>query len=98
MESKEVAASYFAALANGESPFFKPKNKWSQPGNNKFSDLKNNLDKVCKMFEHVMIDTSVNITVKPDGTMMKSVGLVAVPVWSAAIGLCAVLCGFFAAL
>ena len=36
MESKEVAASYFAALANGESPFFKPKNKWSQTGNNKF--------------------------------------------------------------
>lgn len=25
MEAKEVAASYLAALANGESPFFKPK-------------------------------------------------------------------------
>lgn len=34
-----------------------------------------------------MIDTSVNMTVKSKGAMMKSVGLVAVPVWSAAIGL-----------
>lgn len=50
------------------------------------------------MFERVMIDTSVNMTVKSEGAMIKSVGLVAVPVWSAAIGLCAVLCGFFAAL
>ncbi|MFW0716688.1 nuclear transport factor 2 family protein [Pedobacter sp. N23S346] len=85
MEAKEVVASYFDALANGEVEkalsFFTPETKWSQPGNNKFSGLKNNLDEIFKMFEGIMTDTSGNMTVKPDGAMMESGELVAVPVW-----------------
>lgn len=85
MEAKEIVASYFDALANGEVQkalsFFTPETKWSQPGNNKFSGLKNNLDEIFKMFEGIMSDTSGNMTVRPNGAMTESGSFVSVPVW-----------------
>ncbi|MCF2443363.1 nuclear transport factor 2 family protein [Dyadobacter sp. CY345] len=85
MEAKETVASYFDALANGEVEkalsFFTPETKWSQPGNNKFSGVKNNLDEIFKMFEGIMGDTAGNMTVRPHGAMTESGSFVAAPVW-----------------
>lgn len=85
MEPKTIVASYFNALANGEVEkalsFFTSETKWSQPGNNKFSGLKNNLNEIFKMFEGIMGDTAGNMTVKPNGAMTESGSFVAVPVW-----------------
>lgn len=87
--SKKIVAPYFGALANGEVEkglsFCTPETKWSQPGNNKFSGLKDNLDETFKMFEAIMGDTSENRTVRPNGEMTKSGSFVAVPVWFTAI-------------
>ena len=85
MESKEVVSSYFDALERGEVKkalsFFTPQSRWNQPGNNKFSGLKNNLEEIVQMFEGIMSDTAGNMTVKPNGSIMESGDLVAVPVW-----------------
>ncbi|HEV7380841.1 MAG TPA: nuclear transport factor 2 family protein [Dyadobacter sp.] len=85
MEAKEIVASYFNALAKGEleNAFlnFTPETKWYQPGNNKFSGLKNNLGEIFQMLEGIMADTSGNMVVKPTGRMLESGDLVSVPVW-----------------
>ncbi|WP_445430626.1 nuclear transport factor 2 family protein [Chryseobacterium indoltheticum] len=85
MEAKEVVAAYFDALAIGdlEKAFsnFKPETKWYQPGDNKFSGLKNNLGEIFQMLESIMNDTSGNMVVKPAGPMLQSGDLISVPVW-----------------
>ena len=85
MEAKDIVASYFNALANGELEkalsFFTPETKWNQPGNNKFSGLKKNFDEILKMFQGIMSDTEGNMHVKPNGAIMASGSLIAVPVW-----------------
>ncbi|CAD0002367.1 nuclear transport factor 2 family protein [Flavobacterium salmonis] len=85
MGSKEIVAAYFEALANGEieKAFsnFTSQTKWYQPGNNKFSGLKNNLGEIFQMLEGIMTDTSGNMVVKPNGAMLESGDLVSVPVW-----------------
>jgi len=85
MEAKVIVASYFNALAKGEleNAFsnFTPETKWYQPGNNKFSGLKNNLGEIFQMLEGIMADTSGNMVVKPTGPMLESGDLVSVPVW-----------------
>lgn len=85
MEAKEVVASYFEALANGELEkalsSFTAETKWCQPGNNKFAGLKNNLDEIINMFQGIMSDTSGNMQVRPNGKMLESGNLIAVPVW-----------------
>ena len=85
MEAKEIVTSYFDALAKGDMQnalsSFTPETKWSQPGNNKFSGLKKNLDEIIKMFEGIMGDTAGNMTVRPNGEMSESGSFVAVPVW-----------------
>lgn len=88
MEAKEVVAAYFDALAIGdlEKAFsnFTPETKWYQPGDNKFSGLKNNLGEIFQMLESIMNDTSGNMVVKPAGPMLQSGDLISVPVWFAA--------------
>lgn len=85
MNSKEIVALYFEALANGkmDEAFsnFATEAKWYQPGNNKFSGLKNNLGEIFEMLEGIMVDTSGNMVVKPTGVMLESGDLVSVPVW-----------------
>ena len=85
MKATEVVAAYFAALANGELEkalsSFTPGTKWCQPGNNQFAGMKNNLDEIIEMFQGIMEHTSGNMQVKPNGTMLQSGDLVAVPVW-----------------
>lgn len=85
MEAKEVVAAYFDALAIGdlEKAFsnFTPETKWYQPGDNKFSGLKNNLGEIFQMLESIMNDTSGNMVVKPAGPMLQSGDLISVPVW-----------------
>lgn len=85
MEAKQVVASYFDALAKGELEkalsSFTPETIWCQPGDNKFAGLKNNLDEIIQMFQGIMSHTSGNMRVRPNGTMLQSGNLVAVPVW-----------------
>lgn len=85
MKAKEVVAAYFEALSNGEMEKafsnFTPETKWYQPGNNKFSGLKNNLGEIFQMLEGIMADSSGNMVVKPTGPMLESGDLVSVPVW-----------------
>lgn len=88
MEAKEVVASYFDALAKGELEkalsSFAPETKWCQPGDNQFAGLKNNLKEISQMFQGMMAHTSGNMQVRPNGTMLESGNLIAVPVWFAA--------------
>lgn len=85
MEAKEVVASYFEALANGELQkalsSFTPQTKWCQPGDNKFAGFKNNLGEIIQMFQGIMSHTSGNMQVRPNGAMLESGNLIAVPVW-----------------
>lgn len=85
MEARQVVAAYFDALAIGdlEKAFsnFTPETKWYQPGDNKFSGLKNNLGEIFQMLESIMNDTSGNMVVKPAGPMLQSGDLISVPVW-----------------
>lgn len=85
MGAKEVVAAYFQALSNGEMEKafsnFTPETKWCQPGDNKFSGLKNNLGEILQMLVDIMSDTSGNMVVKPTGPMLESGDLVSVPVW-----------------
>lgn len=85
MEAREVVASYFNELSKGEMEKaflnFTPETKWYQPGNNKFSGLKNNLEEIFQMLEEIMEDTSGNMVVKPTGPMLESGDLISVPVW-----------------
>lgn len=85
MESKDVVAAYFDALAIGDLEkalsLFSPEAKWCQPGNNQFAGIKNNLAEITAMFRGILNYTSGNLQVRPDGKMMKSGSLVAVPVW-----------------
>jgi len=85
MEAKEVVVAYFEALSKGEMEKafsnFTPETKWHQPGENKFSGLKNNLEEIFQMLEGIMADTSGNMVVKPTGPMLESGDLVSVPVW-----------------
>ncbi|SER88537.1 nuclear transport factor 2 family protein [Pedobacter rhizosphaerae] len=85
MEAKGIVAAYFEALSNGEieKAFsnFIPETKWYQPGNNKFSGLKNNLSEIFQMLEEIMADSAGNMVVKPTGPMLQSGDLVSVPVW-----------------
>ena len=85
MEAKQVVASYFEALGKGELEkalaSFTPETKWCQPGNNKFAGFKNNLDEIIQMFQGIMSHTSGNMQVRPNGTMLESGNMIAVPVW-----------------
>ncbi|MEB2777355.1 nuclear transport factor 2 family protein [Algoriphagus sp. D3-2-R+10] len=85
MEAKEIVAAYFEALSKGEleKAFtnFTPGTKWFQPGNNKFSGLKNNLAEIYKMLEGIMADTAGNMVAKPNGAMLESGNMIAVPIW-----------------
>lgn len=88
MEAKEIVASYFEALGKGELEkalsSFTSDTKWCQPGNNKFAGLKNNLQEIIHMFQGIMSHTSGNMQVRPNGAMLESGNLIAVPVWFSA--------------
>jgi len=88
METKQIVEAYFDALASGELEralaSFTSDTKWSQPGNNKFSGIKNNLKEIIEMFAGIMKDTAGNMTVRPNGAMMENGNLIAVPVWFSA--------------
>jgi len=88
MEAEEVVASYFDALAKGDLEkalsSFAPEAKWCQPGDNQFAGLKNSLKEIIQMFQGMMTHTSGNLQVRPNGAMLESGNLIAVPVWFAA--------------
>ncbi len=85
MKAKEVVASYFEALGKGELEkalsLFTPDTKWCQPGDNQFAGLKNNLSEIIQMFQGIMSHTSGNMQVRPNGPMLESGNMIAVPVW-----------------
>ena len=84
MKSKEVVNSYFEALAKGDISiafsFFAPDVTWHQPGNHKFSGIKNSPEEIGKMIGEMMQDAAGSLIVKPNGTLMESDNLVACPV------------------
>lgn len=85
MEPKEVIAAYFDALAKGELEkalsSFTPETKWCQPGDNQFAGMKNNLGEIIQMFQGIMSYTSGDMQVRPNGKMLESGNMIAVPVW-----------------
>ena len=62
MKAIEIVQSYFEALGKGEVEkalsYFTANTKWSQPGNNKFSGLKNNPDEIAAMIDGMLQDTT----------------------------------------
>lgn len=84
MNNLELVKSYFEALKNGKIEeafsFFADNVKWHQPGNNKFSGIKNGISEISVMLGGMMEDTSGNFAVIPNGSIMKNADLVAVPV------------------
>ncbi|MGK9118310.1 nuclear transport factor 2 family protein [Olivibacter jilunii] len=67
MQAKEIVESYFEALSKGEVEkalsYLTPETKWSQPGNNKFSGIKSNLDEIGQMINGMMKDTAATMAV-----------------------------------
>lgn len=84
MTAKQVIEAFSEALAKGDIPkafsFFVPDVKWHQPGNNKFSGVKNNPDEIGAMFGSMMQCTEGSLVVAPNGPLMESGNLVASPV------------------
>lgn len=84
MKPKEVIEAYAEFLAKGDIQkafsFFAPDAKWHQPGNNKFSGIKNNPDEIGAMFGGMMQDTQGSLVVAPNGSLMVNGNLVASPV------------------
>lgn len=84
MTAKEVIEAYSIALSNGDIPTafsqFSPNAKWHQPGNNKYSGIKNTPGEIGAMIGAMMQDTSGSLVVKPNGPLMESCDLVAAPV------------------
>lgn len=80
MTAKEVIGAYSEALSEGDIPkafsFFSINAKWHQPGNNKFSGTKNNLDEIGKMLSCMMADTKGSLIVKPTSPLMENGNLV----------------------
>ena len=89
MEAKQVVEEYFDALDRGDMEsvfsYFSPEARWSQPGQNKFSGFKNNLDEIVNMLGLMMRDTNNSIQVSLNGPVMENAGLVAAPVWFKAL-------------
>ena len=79
-----IVEAYLKALAEGNIPglfsLFAPDVKWHQPGENKFSGIKNRLGEIGNMIGGMMQDAAGTLVVKPNGALMESDQLVACPV------------------
>ncbi|MGF6847457.1 ketosteroid isomerase-like protein [Chitinophaga sp. W3I9] len=84
MTSKEIIECYFKALENGGVPkafsVFAPDARWHQPGNNKFSGVKNGLEEIGNMLGAMMAQVAGSLIVKPSGALMESDNLIDCPV------------------
>ena len=84
MDGKEVIQAFSEALAKGDIPkafsFFASDAKWHQPGENKYSGLKNNPDEIGAMLAAMMKDTGGTLVVSPNGALMDCGDMVATPV------------------
>jgi ketosteroid isomerase-like protein len=84
MNGMEVIEAFSEALAKGDIPtafsFFASDAKWHQPGENKYSGLKNNPDEIGAMLGAMMKDTGGTLVVSPNGALMESGDMVATPV------------------
>jgi ketosteroid isomerase-like protein len=84
MNGKEVIEAFSEALAKGDMPkafsFFESDAKWHQPGENKYSGIKNNPDEIGSMLGAMMKDTGGTLVVNPNGALMESGDMVATPV------------------
>ncbi len=83
MEPKKLIESYFDFLSKGDIlqlfRLFSPNVKWHQPGRNKFSGTKNNLQELSAMLEAMMRDTAGCILIKRNGSLMVNGNTVAAP-------------------
>lgn len=84
MTAKEVVIAYAEALGKGEIPtafsFFNNEVKWHQPGTHQFSGIRNGIDEIGKMLSSMIEATKGTFVIQPNGNLMFSDNLVAMPV------------------
>jgi len=84
MNAKKIVELYFESLGNGDTDtlfsLFAQDVKWHQPGNHKFSGIKNGVDEVDGMIGKMMQDAEGSLLIKQNGELMENGKLVAMPV------------------
>src|SRR3970040_1829300 len=84
MTIKEAVEAYSMALSKGDIQtafsYFSPDTKWHQPGNNKFSGTKSEIDAIGKMLSDMMGATQGSLVIKPTGAMMVNGNFVSCPI------------------
>ncbi len=84
MNGKKAIEAFSEALAKGDMPkafsFFASDAKWHQPGENKYSGVKNSPDEIASMLGAMMKDTGGTLVVNPNGALMETGDMVAAPV------------------
>jgi hypothetical protein len=91
MTPKEVVVAYAEALGKGDIPaafsYFSSEAKWSQPGANQFSGIKNGVDEIGKMLSGMMEASNGTFAIAPNGNLMVNGDFVVMPVrFSGTIG------------
>jgi len=89
MNAKRIAEIYFESLANGDTAtlfsLFAHDVKWHQPGNHKFSGIKNGADAVGGMIGEMMQAAAGSLLIKRNGELMENGNLVAAPIRFSAV-------------
>ncbi|MBL6445607.1 nuclear transport factor 2 family protein [Fulvivirga sp. 29W222] len=82
--AKSIVDACFNALAMGDITkaltYFASDVKWNQPGNSKFSGIKNSPDEIEKMIVGMTEEVEGNLVIKLNGLLQESGDLVAVPI------------------
>ena len=82
--SKKIINNYFKLLAEGNIPalfeLFDPNVKWHQPGENKFSGIKNGVDEIGQMIGGMMEDTAGSFKIVLASNVMINTNLISAPV------------------
>lgn len=83
-KNKKIIEEYFQHLGEGNIPalfsLFDVNVKWHQPGNNKFSGIKNNLNEVGQMIGEMMEDSLGSLKVELKDELMANGELVSAPI------------------
>jgi len=89
MNTKKIVELFFDSLANGDLDtlfsLFAHDVKWHQPGNHKFSGIKNGTDEVGSMIGEMMQDSAGSFVIKRSGQLMENGNLVAAPIRFSAV-------------
>ena len=82
--SEAIINNYFKLLAEGNIPalfkLFDPNVKWHQPGENKFSGIKNGVHQIGQILVGMMEDTAGSFKIVLTSNIMANTNLISAPI------------------